>query len=150
MIVVVAGGAGRVGGGQLGHLGLGRDPAVGHDRLQRLLPALVVAVRAVGVGLPPLHCGDEMVAEVVPAEAALLHQGRGHGEGPALPGLVEHHLAVEPGRAGRVVGLEERHRQPGEGAGTFATPTMASRVTRSASSSSEKASAPAGRWGSTR
>ena len=116
--VVMAGRAVPIGGGQLVHRGSGDDLELRHDRLERLLPALVVAVLAHGIRLPALHRLDEMVAEVVPAEVAPFHQGHRHGESPALPGRVEHQLTVEPGRGGWAFDVEgQGHRRPSGSAG---------------------------------
>ena len=62
----------------------------------------------------------------------------------ALPRRGEHELAVVAGRGGRAGGIEQvgsigvgPNPREGHGTATLATPTMASRVTRSASSASE-------------
>ena len=72
--VVVTGRAGGERGGQLVYLGLSDYLKLRDDRLERLLPsARSKRYSPEGFRLPALHGGDEVVAELVPGEQALLH-----------------------------------------------------------------------------
>src|SRR5262249_33849273 len=127
----------------------GHDAAGVQHLLQRRQPAAVVApALALGVAtLPRTDGGDQLLAEVLPLERTVAVQGHRQAERPALPWLGADKLAVAAGWRGRAVDVQRRG--DGHGATTLATPTMASRVTSPASSSSDRSSAPAGRSGST-
>src|SRR5260370_1019900 len=104
--------------------------------------------------LPVADLGDQELPEVLPVDAARLAQGQRDAECPALPGCGEGELAVVPGRgrgAGRVKEIRGIRMAAGVGHGalTAATPTMASLVTRAASSSSDRCPVPSGRSGIT-
>src|SRR5262249_44029152 len=154
--MVVAGGERRE---QLGPVGqrAGVDQALGAGRpLQRAEPALVVAPALSGrIGcLPVTDLADQRLAEVLPVDQSGLVERQRQPERPALPRRGEHQLAVVTRRCGRPGGVEEVGRvgvSSGtiHGAAASATPTMASRVTSAASSSSESPSVPAGRIGKT-
>src|SRR5215469_4728897 len=154
--VVVTGRAGR----QLGLPGpqvTGIDETFpAHHPLQRAQPALVVVpalTRGMG-GLPRGDLADQRLTEVLPVHAPGVVERERDAERPALPRRGEDQLAVVPGRGGRARRIEQvggvgASARAGHGAVTFATPTMASLVTRPASSSSEALPVPAGRSGST-
>src|SRR5215469_3526206 len=168
LAVVVTGRAGREHGQPLPQV-LGPDePFRAHHPLQRPQPALVVAPALTGGmgGLPRGDLADQRLPEVLPVDAPGVMERERHPERPALPRRGEDQLTVVPGRRGRArrieqvggVGMPARAGparpacpagRAGHGALTFATPTMASLVTRAASSSSEAFSVPAGRSGST-
>src|SRR5829696_4494789 len=131
--------AGRPGGQRSRALveDIGRDDAaLIQQSFERLRPPLVVHVPlAVGMlGLPAVDGTDEALLELAPFEASGFVKGHGDAEQVALPRGIEDQLAVRPRRRGR-----PRDRQLGgelaQGTGTRPTPTMASRVTRAASSS---------------
>src|SRR6476619_7489993 len=106
------------------------------------------------VGLPPGDGGDQPFLEVVPDEDAVLVERDRDAEDPALPRLGEDELAVGPGWGRRSVDVELDRKvlrqAHATGVGTRATPTIASRVTSAASSSSERSSVPSGRSGRTK
>ena len=93
-----------------------------------------------------LECGHQPPAEVVPFATRGLDAEHGQRMRPRLPRCVERRLAVGAGK--------RRFREPlvaqAEAAHDRSTPIMASRVTRAASSSSDRSSEPAGLMGRTR
>src|SRR4051794_7977260 len=127
-----------------------QHPLQGQQPAPVVAEGLLVGRFAFGLG----HRGDELLAEVLPVEDAAGVEGHGQAEGPALPWLAENQLAVATRRRAGTVdvedggGLRGGHRRYA-GPATLATPTMASRVTRGANSSSGRFSVPAGRSGST-
>src|SRR6266496_3151219 len=136
---------------------LGRYQAALADQpLQGPQPAPVIApvvLRRVAC-LPGSDLGDQALPEVLPVDPPGLLQRQREAEGLALPRRGEDQLAVIPGRsrrAGRVEQVAGVRTAAGiaHGAPATATPTMASLVTRAASSSSDICSVPAGRSGST-
>jgi hypothetical protein len=141
---------------------LGGDHArVEQEALERRQPALVVA-RGVAVLVGRGDLGDQAVAEIVPVVDLRVAERDRHPEDAPFPRRFEDQFAVFA-RHGQVVAqvLDPRvaHRRPSvrylsvtpgvAGASTFATPIIASRLTRAASSSSVRPSVPAGRSGRT-
>src|ERR1700722_2314879 len=144
MPVVVTGGPGR-------QFGPPRPPVVGgdqarpaHQPFQRPQPALAVAPALAGrvSSLPVGDLADQRLTEVLPVDAPGVVQRQRDTERLALPRRGEDELAVVPrrgGRAGRVeqVGRASVTHWVTHGTATLATPTMASLLTRAASSASE-------------
>ena len=95
-----------------------------------------------GPAAPPRDNGELVFAAPWEGQAFGVVQRERHAERPALPRRGEYELAVvarRRGRAGRIeqIGRISAAGREGHGTATWATPTMASRVTRSASSASE-------------
>src|SRR5271165_2099210 len=99
----------------------------GQQVFQGSQPELVVVPRLVvrGSSLEGSDPGDQRSLKCRPGKDARLRQADGHAEGAALPRLGEHQLAVGTRRCGRPFDIKRN----GHGAVTFATPTIASRVT---------------------
>src|SRR5260221_5911554 len=136
-------------------IGADQAPTANHP-FQRAQPALVVtpALPRWVRGLPRADFGYQRLAEVFPLDTARVMERERHPERAALPGRGEHKLAIVPRRRGRPRRIEQvvavsAPARVTHGAATLATPTMASRVTSAASSSSDRLSVPAGRSGST-
>src|SRR5262245_14015214 len=123
----------------------GDDAEIVQQGFERLGPPFVVAVALAVrvVRLPAADRGDQPSLELAPREAVGLHERHGDAEEAALPRGVEHHLAVRARRCGGP-GYGQVDRNVAQGGATRATPTMASRVTRAASSSSEMSDVPSG------
>src|SRR6516162_7702477 len=131
------------------------QPRPAHQPLQGAQPALVVVPALPGRvgGFPVADLTDQRLAEILPVDAPGVVQRERDAERLALPRRGEHQLAVVAGRSGRADRIEQvgsisigpRTAREGHGTATSATPTMASRVTRAASSASEYCSVPAGR-----
>ena len=119
----------------------GQHPLFEQEALERRQPALVVPGRVA----VPLRLGNlqrQPVPEVIPGELPAVAQGHGHAEDPPLPRRLEDQLAV-PARDRQLIAevldpsVAHRRTPPCRGSTeTFATPIIASRVTRAASSSS--------------
>src|SRR6266498_1453567 len=125
------------------------DTALEQQRLERTEPAVVVAVLP-GLVRPACHLGDQAGLEVLPGEQPLIGQCGRETEGAALPRLVEDQLAVRPGNLGDRAFQSADRLRAHETTSTSATPTMASRVTRAANSSSLSPWVCSGRRGRTK
>src|SRR5262249_40860983 len=127
----------------------------GEQLLEGVQPALVVA-RGLALALGVGDLGDQLRLELAPLEAVVVAHRHGHPEDAALPRLVEHELAVLPRQRGGALHIgdltppDRSHPAAGAGRPPTATPIIASRVTKPASSASLSRSVPAGRSGSTR
>src|SRR5580704_8556115 len=145
--VVIAGGAGRQLGPPRSQVVGGDQSRAAHQPFQRPQPAFVVVPALAGRvgGFPVTDLADQRLTEVLPVDAPGVVQRQRDAERLALPWRGEHEFAVVPGRGGRAgrieqvggVGVIPRALRVTHGAATVATPTMASRVTRAASSASE-------------
>src|SRR4029453_16159688 len=104
------------------------DAEIVQQGFERLGPSFVIAVAlAVGVvRLPAADRGDQPSLELSPREAVGFHERHGDAEQAALPGRVEHHLAVRARRR-RGAGDRQVDRKVAQGAAPRATPTIASR-----------------------
>src|SRR5262245_36776049 len=86
-------------------LGQGRgveQALVAEQLLEGVEPALVVA-RGLALALGVGDLGDQLCLELAPLEAGVVAHRHGHAEDAALPGLVEHELAVLARQRGRAL-----------------------------------------------
>src|SRR6266853_929120 len=146
----------------LGDLGLPQQAGFDQEAREGSNPLVVIfrCIRRSVRGTSGGNFLDQAFLELVPRILAGFVQVDDHSECSALPGCGEHRLAVAAGIGKRAIDLRDGcrvrwgncHDAPPACAGVRArlTPTIESRVTRRASASSDIASVPAGRCGTTR